>query len=292
MKGNWALLLADFQEGFLLGAVDRWGTRPLYCWEGPDGLYFASEIKAFKAHPAWDPRPERQSAYEFLNWGISDHTERTFYDGVFRFPQGEWVRFRFNASSWRDGRRQKWFTPVVGGFTGSFNDAVEEFRPIFQRAVSRRMTGGRQGYAISGGLDSSSVACTAAKLAPKAHREGFFIRTPFPGHDETEYAKGAAEAAGCPLTTEAVFLEGFLEDLDTVIADVDEPFRTARFYIHYLLCRLMHREGIRVAMEGQGGMNSWEGISPFFYPVSGTGSVKGREQKPSGRLSRPIPGWG
>lgn len=267
LKGTWALLLADFQEGVLLGAVDRWGARPLYCWEGPDGLFFASEIKGFTGHPAWKPVLERQSAYEFLNWGISDHSERTFFKGVFRFPPGELVRFGFDASSWKDRQRRRWFDPALGGFTGDFAEAAEEFGALFKRSVARRMKGERPGFAISGGLDSSSVACTAARLDRQTQLEGFFVRTPFPGHDETVHAQAAADTAGCPLVTAGVTFDGLLEGLDDMLRTSDEPFRDGRFYIHYLLCRLMAEHGVTLSLEGHGSDELLGGYDRFFLAL-------------------------
>lgn len=267
LKGNWALLLADLEEKVLLGAVDRWGTRPLYCRPVPGGLHFASEIKAFTGHRTWKPVLDRQSGYEFLNWGVSDHTERTFFKGVFRFPQGGLVRFGFDATGWHDGQRRDWFVPPRGVFSGSFSDAAGQFKTLFERAVALRVSETRMGYAISGGLDSSSVACTAGRLIADPGRPpfaGFFVSSPFPGHDEEPFAREAASAAGCPLLTRRVSFEGFLEDLDDMILTAGEPFRTGRYYIHYLLCRLMQKEGIRVSMEGQGGDELLGGYHTFF----------------------------
>jgi asparagine synthase (glutamine-hydrolysing) len=210
---------------------------------------------------------ERQSAYEFLNWGISDHSERTFFTGVFRFPQGEVVRFGSDASSWKDRQRRRWFDPALGGFTGDFAEAAEEFGALFKRSVARRMKGERPGFAISGGLDSSSVACTAARLERRTQIEGFFIRTPFPGHDETAHAQAAADTAGCPLVTGRVTFDGLLEGLDDMLRTSDEPFKNGRFYIHYLLCRLMAEHGVTLSLEGHGSDELLGGYDSFFLAL-------------------------
>ncbi len=43
-------------------------------------------------------------------------------------------------------------------------DAAAEFRQILTQAVEARLRGGEAGAVLSGGLDSSSIACTAAPL--------------------------------------------------------------------------------------------------------------------------------
>src|SRR5690606_13859898 len=44
-EGMWAFAIYDRQQHRLVLSRDRFGEKPLYLWERPEGLYFASEIK-------------------------------------------------------------------------------------------------------------------------------------------------------------------------------------------------------------------------------------------------------
>src|SRR5205085_8207158 len=74
-NGMFAFALFDRRTRRLFAARDRFGVKPLYYWRTPGGgLALASEIKQFTAHPQWRARVNGQRAYDFINWGVHDHT--------------------------------------------------------------------------------------------------------------------------------------------------------------------------------------------------------------------------
>ena len=82
-NGMFAFVLLDRTARRVFAARDRFGVKPLYLWRSPQGLVaMASEIKQFSTLPGWSPRVNGQRVYEFLNWGLLDHTEETLFDGV------------------------------------------------------------------------------------------------------------------------------------------------------------------------------------------------------------------
>src|SRR5205807_5067622 len=60
LRGMFAIAIWDAPAGRLLLARDRFGIKPLYYSAGPDGLSFASELKALPCLPNFsrDPDPE------------------------------------------------------------------------------------------------------------------------------------------------------------------------------------------------------------------------------------------
>jgi len=89
-NGMWAFLILDHERRTLFAARDRFGVKPLYYWRLPDGaVAFGSEIKQFTCLPGWQARLNAQRAYDFLNWGVSDHTEETLFAGVLQLRGGQ-----------------------------------------------------------------------------------------------------------------------------------------------------------------------------------------------------------
>ena len=89
-EGMFAFVLVDRMTKHIFTARDRFGIKPLYYWFSPQGLLaFASEIKQFTVLPGWQPVLNMQRGYEFLCFGMLDHTCETLFEGVYQLRGGE-----------------------------------------------------------------------------------------------------------------------------------------------------------------------------------------------------------
>ena len=57
--GMWAFAVLDPSRNVLFLSRDRFGIKPLYYWSANGTFCFASEIKALRAVPTVDPKPDR-----------------------------------------------------------------------------------------------------------------------------------------------------------------------------------------------------------------------------------------
>ena len=199
-NGMWGLALLDLRgdRPRLVLARDHFGIKPMYYARSGDRVLFASEIKAILQDPTFERRVDDQQMYEYLAFGLFDHTEATFFDGVRTVPAAAYVIVD------DDGVRvERYWEPVLSE-DGSGDPG--EFRAVFERAVERRLVADVPvGICLSGGLDSSSI-CTvmAGQLeaqVPDAVSLGDRLKTfsaVFPGDpiDETRYIDSVLEATG------------------------------------------------------------------------------------------------
>jgi len=169
-NGMFSFVVFDNREKTLFAARDRFGVKPLYYWIAPGGFVaFASEIKQFTGLPGWRAQLNPQRGYDFLAWGLSEHTEETLFDGVRQLRGGEAVRFRLaEIRGLRSGASlpvYRWYHLQKGHFDGSQANAVERFRELLFDAVRLRMRSDVPvGSCLSGGLDSSAIVCIAHRL--------------------------------------------------------------------------------------------------------------------------------
>ena len=93
LRGMFALALWDDARGELFLARDRLGIKPLFYVPLPDGLVFASEIKALFAHPgvAVEMDPAAVDAYVALG-----HVPKpaTIFRDVKALLPGQWLRWQ------------------------------------------------------------------------------------------------------------------------------------------------------------------------------------------------------
>ena len=182
--GGFAFACWDPARRTLFLARDHVGERPLHFARSlgsEGGFAFASTPPGLCAMPALNARINVAATARFLA-AVSLAGTETLFEGVERLLPGHWLK----VSAAGMEIRRYWHplnTPSIRYARDA--DYIEDFRERFDRAVSARLSGA-DGIAslLSGGLDSSSVSVTAARLlAKQGRRLTAFTAVPMPGYD-------------------------------------------------------------------------------------------------------------
>jgi asparagine synthase (glutamine-hydrolysing) len=166
-NGMWAFALLDTQRRTVLMARDRFGVKPLYVWRGAaeqgGALLLASEIKALLLHPAVRAAASVERCARFVASGPRAWQAETEFEGITRFPAGHWAEFSLDAPG--DLQPQPfWQRPTHADPAEPFDAArarqhTARYAELLDDAVRLRLRADvRLGTALSGGLDSSSIA--------------------------------------------------------------------------------------------------------------------------------------
>jgi asparagine synthase (glutamine-hydrolysing) len=184
--GGFAFACWDAQRQILFLARDHAGERPLHFTRslGPEGGFaFASMPAGLCALPSVGDRIDVARMAHFLA-ALPPADMETFFQGVERLPPGHWLKASRSGIEIR-----RYWHPIDAAAIRYRNDTdyVEDFRERFDRAVAARLSGPEEcASQLSGGLDSSSVTATAARLlAREGRRLTSFTSVPAPGYDGT-----------------------------------------------------------------------------------------------------------
>ena len=160
LSGEFAFALVDRRRGGVLLARDQLGHRPLVVHERAGIVCFATTALALAGLPGVGHDLNRERVAEWLAYVMG--STATFVSGASLLPQGH--------AMWVDDhgtrRRRYWsLYPDKIVDLGSPEKHAEALREAIEDAVSRRLPRiGEVGVLLSGGLDSTSVAATAARL--------------------------------------------------------------------------------------------------------------------------------
>ncbi len=163
-NGMWAMVVLDVQRRRVFIARDRFGVKPLYMWQGPGGaLLLASEIKALLVHPAVRAAASVPRCVDFVQHGPQAWRAETEFEGITRFPAGHWAELQLDAPAalqpqafWQAPRGDDADAPFDATQATRY---AEQYTQLLSDAVRLRMRADvRVGTALSGGLDSSSIA--------------------------------------------------------------------------------------------------------------------------------------
>lgn len=279
-NGMFAFLIYDRNEEVLFAARDRFGVKPLYYWVSPEGmLAFASEIKQFTVLPHWQPRMNGQRVYDFLTWGITDHTDETLFDGVFQLRGGQALELDLQAVTLgrtHYGASQKlpvytWYHLTPRPFCGTFQDAAEQFRDILSDSVALRLRADVPvGSCLSGGLDSSSIVCIVNQLLRAKHatdlQKTFSACADVAKYDERKWIDIIVEATGVEAHYVYPSLSRLFDEAPSITWHQDEPFASTSIYAQWNVFRLAAEQNVKVMLDGQGADEQLAGYHGFFGP--------------------------
>lgn len=268
-NGMFAFVLCDLRARRLFAARDRFGVKPLYYWATPSGgVAFASEIKQFTVHPGWRARPNGQRIYDFLNWGILDHTAETLFAGVRQLRGGERVSLALDAPA--GAAPQRWYELRPAAYDGDFTAAARRFRELLDDSVRLRLRADVPvGSCLSGGLDSSSIVCAMrAQLGEQAaHTQNTFSAySDVARFDERGYIEEVVRATGARAHHTVPDPDALLRELDALTWHQDEPFGSTSIYAQWCVFRLARQQGVVVMLDGQGADEALGGYLGYFGP--------------------------
>lgn len=268
-NGMFAFVLFDCRLRQCFAARDRFGIKPLYVWRTPSGgMAFASEIKQFASHPGWQPRLNGQRAYDFLNWGLSDHTRETMFSGVEQLFGGEFISAPL--ATLVTTPPQRWYDLAAPPFAGDFTAASARFRELLQDSVRLRLRADVPvGSCLSGGLDSSSIVCTMrAQLGAQAagKQNTFSAYSDVARFDERGFIEEVVRATGATPHHVTPDPQAVLRELETLAWHQDEPFGSTSIFAQWCVFRLARAKGVVVMLDGQGADEALGGYHGYFGP--------------------------
>ncbi|MDR3039058.1 MAG: asparagine synthase (glutamine-hydrolyzing), partial [Candidatus Adiutrix sp.] len=252
LEGMFAFACFDARERKIFCARDVFGIKPLY-WSqpGPGAFALASELPALLLCPGQDRRLDWPAAYNYLGGGIADVGDSCLVAGVRQLPPGHWLTVDLEGRI--EGPEPYFKFALPEPLKISFDEAAEETRRLFLQSVRLHLQADVPlGVALSGGLDSTSVAYAVRHLQPGAVLKTFSYVAP--GHALSEEPWVDLAAAGLEAETHKVSAtpEELFRDLPHLIARLGEPFGSTSIYAQYRVFQLARAAGVVVTLEGQG----------------------------------------
>lgn len=268
LNGMFAFAAWDAQRKTLVLARDRYGVKPLYHARVGRSVLFASEVKAFLAHPGFRPSLDVDGLVEYLTFQ-NFFTERTLFQDVSLFPPGSIWTLSLDGEAGAAPRRYWDFQFVEPDRPASDGEYEEELARLFRQAVERQLVSDVPlgGY-LSGGVDSGSITAVASPQIPnfRTFTAGFDLRSASGvemGFDE----RAEAERISYLLKTEQyemVLKAGDMERVFPRLAwHVEEP-RVGQSYPNFYTAQLASKF-VKVVLSGAGGDELFGGYPWRYY---------------------------
>lgn len=260
LNGMFAFAIWDTQDQVLFAARDRFGIKPFYYAHLGQTFVFGSEIKALLASGLVPARPNPAGLVDYLMFQVG-LDEKTLFQGVQKLLPGQALRVP------ADGQLRIWsywdldFT-VDPDHTETYFE--HQLLRLLEDAVRLQLRADVPvGAHLSGGLDSSTVACLAASLldTPLKTFTGTFQAGP--RYDETAFSHAVARFAGADPYQVVITADDFVNSLPGLIYVMDEPAAGPGLVPQAAVSRLAARH-VKVVLGGQGGDEIFGGYTRYL----------------------------
>jgi len=254
LLGDFAFAIWDRRKQQVFCARDHMGVKPFYYYSTDKLFAFASEIEALLCVPEVPRRLHEVRVADLLVHNVGDKTA-TFYEDIVRLVPAHSITVQPNKTS----IKCYWtLDPTRELRLRSDQEYAEAFFETFAEAVRCRLRSAFPvGCELSGGLDTSAVACVARELLAQegTRRLHTFsaVYTEAPESDESYFIDLVLAREGFQPHKVPVELLSPLQAPRRVLWDADEPSILGGLSMPWGLANEANRQGVRVLLNGYDG---------------------------------------
>lgn len=253
--GMFAFALFDEEKSELFCARDFFGIKPFYYWNGYGGFSFASELPALLMVPGVERKLDPQKAYDYLRYGFVDIGGQTMIEGIHQLPPAHSLKISIGPEGAVVGEpRRYWHIDLSKKSKDTFVEAAAKVRQLFLESIKLHLRSDVPlGIALSGGIDSSSVACAVRTLYPDLPIKTFsYVATDSAEISEEKWIDLVNSRIEAESHKIYVSPDELVSDLDALISRLGEPFVSTSIYAQYRVFKLVRESGVTVTLDGQG----------------------------------------
>lgn len=260
LNGMFAFMIWDASKNRALIARDRFGEKPLFICNLPDGkIAVASEIKAILAHPDIRVSYDLSKFGRVLNEGhLLFGTQETLFQNIKQFPAAHCLIVDAHGKVLAERR---YWTPAYNQTLSTVkrDDLILQFREKLEHSVAMRMRSDVPMTAcLSGGLDSSALVSLLAKKSSQLANGGGIkgaISARFPDDptiDEGHFIDLVLKSTGLEGHTVTPTPSELTEDLRRLHWHHETIIPGPSMYLEWCVMREARKLGYKVIIDGQG----------------------------------------
>lgn len=259
LNGQFAIVLYDEKEQKIILVRDHFGICPLFYTYTDGFLVFGSEIKAILEFPGVQRKLNLKAVDQLMNFpGVV--SPDTFFKGIYSMRAGHLLKVRVNE----EPRDIEYWDAIYEPEEEDKGEEyyVENLRELIKNAISKRLVADVPiGFYISGGLDSSVVACYIGKYLLNSYYS-FSAEIGEGDLDESRFQKIISDYVDSTHYCTRVTEKELWDNIPDVIYHAESGVKESYDVAAYMLSALVQGSPAKAVLTGQGS-------DEFFYGYAG-----------------------
>ena len=260
LRGMFTFVIWDQKKKKLFGARDFFGIKPFYYAQMGNTFMFASELKAFMAHPDFKKELNEERLPDYLTFNCIPGYD-TMFKGVHKLAPGHYFEYE-NGKLTITKYYEVEFHP---DYSKSYNEFVDEIAKTFTASVeAHKIADVEVGCFLSSGVDSSYTAAELAKIYDvKTYTVGFANQK----YSEADDAKMLADEIHVKNYPKIISADDYFGSFADVQYQMDEPLGNPSANNLYHVCQRAAKD-LKVVLSGEGADEMFGGYNVYKEPLS------------------------
>jgi asparagine synthase (glutamine-hydrolysing) len=268
-NGMWAFVIFDRNARKIIASRDRFGVKPFYYYSDQRVFCFASEQKALVKQSCVHTGINNKAVFDYFVFGEIEQEEEGMFSNIMELFPSHNLELDLTTGY---QRITQYYTLTAANQYQNFDadryrSEEKKVAVLLERAVQLRMRADvAVGACLSGGLDSSAIACLMKKNSAGVLPLNFFTAT-FKGEkiDESAWAQKVVEQTGAAWYTVSPAADELANDLHALTYCQDVPIWSTSTYAQFRVMQLVKEKGIKVVLDGQGGDELFAGYPHHYF---------------------------
>ncbi len=251
LVGMFAFAIWDNDNQKLFCARDRVGIKPFYYYQDANNLYWASEVKQLTKSGLVRAELNEGVLGLFLLQSRQNVSEETFFNNINELPPAH----KLVVTGKKVTISRYWDINPANKLNGySDQEYAEQFLELFSDVVKLHLRSDvRLGIALSGGLDSSSIACVASNIVKQPINTFSVFYEEHKKYDEREFINEVLALGGFEPSYFTATTNISTDEIEQWTYFQDEPCLGGSPFSAYKNYENVRRNSIKVVLNGQGG---------------------------------------
>ncbi|MBR6594590.1 MAG: asparagine synthase (glutamine-hydrolyzing) [Clostridia bacterium] len=246
LRGMYAFLIYDKEEGTLMAGRDPFGIKPLYYRQTEEGIVFSSELKAYLFDASYSGFTAHKTLTQhYLTFQYVTEPDTVTGD-INILPKGSFMLVKEGKAE-----IQSYYKPVFRpNMSLGYMAKQVKLRDAIESSVAHHMLSDVPlGSFLSSGIDSAVITAVAAKLQPgiKAFTVGFEVGA----YNEIADAAEISSHLDIDHIKLQCTLKDFTDNYERTVYHLDSPVADPSVIAIYLISREAARH-VKVVLSGEG----------------------------------------
>jgi asparagine synthase (glutamine-hydrolysing) len=261
LNGIFAFVFYNLSAKKIVLVKDKFGTKPLYYIFNENLFSFSSDAKCLFEIPNFSKKINKELSLLYLSGMLDEHISQTMIKDIFKLEPASYIVY--DMSNHIFIKKKKYWVPsnkisnIIRSKKELYNDLISVLES--QTNIDRKFA-----FTLSGGLDSSIIACLLREIYPEKELNSYTLNFEEKSSlNEKRFSNIVVKKYRLKDHNISIPMNTYFEDISEVSYSSSFPVYGFSNIAQNQIYKKIHNDGFRIVIDGQGADEVFGGYQGF-----------------------------